>query len=332
MDYTIISTLADFGFLFAPTAMGMTRSNRDGWPELATNNKDTLRQWVNEGNNLVSVAKHGHGFAIDIDDVGAVQSRGFQLEWLDGYFLIDTPSGGIHAHGLHSPETENLGNLVVVYEVSGDTKSKKILELKLNNQSVAAPTAVRVNQPKKRDGEYKPRGNPESVMQGLPTAVVEWLKQYAEPPKTHRKKASSGIEFHPSFSTDNFLEFHDCTEYLTGLVDDAFHVVVESCPICGKDANGSTLRAGITKFIFGGNGFGFVCHACGIDSREQFNEKMAENYDNWEPWSDFIYRNDDAALLEQDILNDPECPVELDEHEPEPEAGNDPPSQASAPA
>src|ERR1700692_1721087 len=152
MEYQTISKMADTGFLLAPTQMGMTRSNREGWPLLATNDKRTFSNWIKDGNNLVSVAKHGHGFAIDIDDVAAVQAKGFKMEWLDGYYLVDSPSGGLHSHGLHAPETEALGNLVVIYEIKGDTKSKKIFELKLNNQSVAAPTAIRQNQPKKKDG------------------------------------------------------------------------------------------------------------------------------------------------------------------------------------
>ncbi|PSH02784.1 MAG: hypothetical protein CXZ00_15655 [Acidobacteria bacterium] len=320
MQYSTISKMAEAGFLFAPTAMGMTRSNREGWPQLATNNKKTLQSWITEGNNLVSVAKHGHGFAMDIDDIEAVLAKGFKLEWLDGYYLVDTPSGGIHGHGLHSSETEALGNLVVVYEVQGDTKSKKIFELKLNNQSVAAPTAIRQNQPKKKDGEYQPRTTFTGVKRGLPPELLAWVKQYGEPQKSPVAKSGSySIEFHPKFSMDDLLDHHDCTEYVSGEVDGAFHVVVETCPVCGKDANGSTLRAGITKFIFGGNGFGFICHACGIATREELDEKMDATYEDWEPWGDVIYRHEDLALFIRDAVNDPSLPVEFIEAEPEPQ-------------
>ena len=64
MEYEPIHKLAEHGFLFAPTAMGMTRSNRAGWPDSATNDKRILREWIAEGSNLVSVAKYGNGFNI----------------------------------------------------------------------------------------------------------------------------------------------------------------------------------------------------------------------------------------------------------------------------
>jgi putative DNA primase/helicase len=312
MIYPTISDMAEAGFLFAPTAMGMTRSNREGWPQLATNNKETLLGWILEGNNLVSVTKHGHGFAIDIDDVAAVQAKGFKMEWLDGYYLVDTPSGGLHCHGLHTTDTEALGNLIVVYDVKGESKSKKIFELKLNNQSVAAPTATRVNQPKKRNGEYKPRSTFDTVRRGLPAVMLVWIKQYSESQKAPVAKGEKyTTEFHPQFSMDDFLDHHECTECTSGEVDGALHVVVETCPVCGKDANGSTLRAGISKFIFGGNGFGYICHACGIASREELDERMDETNEDWEPWDEFIYRHDDRDLFIQDAVDDPDFPVEL---------------------
>jgi hypothetical protein len=77
--------------------------------------------------------------------------------------------------------------------------------------------------------------------------------------------------------------------------------VVETCPLCGKDAKQTTGLGGVTKFVFGGRSFGFICHACGVESRVEFAEKMAEEYGGWEPWSEFIYRGDDVALVEQDI-------------------------------
>ena len=53
-------------------------------------------------------------------------------------------------------------------------------------------------------------------------------------------------------------------------MDAALHVVVESCPLCGKEARESTVAAGITKFIFGGYSFGFVCHACGVNRKRSW--------------------------------------------------------------
>jgi P4 family phage/plasmid primase-like protien len=304
MDYKIISQLADAGFLFAPTAMGMTRSNRERWQNIATNDKKTLFQWIKEGNSLVSVAKHGYGFNLDIDDLKAVQAKGFKMEWLGGYYLVDTPSGGIHGYGIHTPETETLGNLAVVHEVKGDTKSKKIFELKLNNQSVAAPTAIRLGQPKKVDGQYVPRERFQGTRKGLHPDLLAWITEHAEEPKPQRKGCFT--LFHNTFDLDEFLENETCTEYASGMVDGAFHVVVEECPHCGKEANGSTLRAGITKFIFGGNGYGFVCHACGVNGRDEHERLMCEADADYEPHTGYIYQDDDPQVL----FHDPRMPVE----------------------
>ncbi len=305
MDYTTIKQLAEQGFLFSPTSTGMTRSDQTGWPEMATSERSILRQWIADGFNLVSVASHGHGFAIDIDDIAKAVAKGFDLAWLDGYYLVDTPSGGLHAHGLHTAETVSMGNLVVVHDVKGEKTSPKIVEAKLNRQSVAAPTAVRLNQPKKRDGEYRPRGPVVQVKHGLCPEFTSWLAANAEE-RTHSHVHSAAIrEFHPNFDLCDFLEHHDCTEDQRYLSEGALWLVVETCPLCGKDAKNTTGLGGVTKFVFGGRAFGFICHACGVSSRDEFEQKMSETYEDWEPWGDFIYRNDDAALIEQDIRNDP---------------------------
>ena len=77
MDFISIKKLAEQGFLFSPTSMGMTRSDRTGWQDIATNDQPTLKVWIADSLNLVSVAKRGHGFNIDIDDVQAATAKGF---------------------------------------------------------------------------------------------------------------------------------------------------------------------------------------------------------------------------------------------------------------
>jgi hypothetical protein len=139
MDFTYIKKLAEQGFLFSPTSMGMARSDRTGWHDIATNDPSALREWIADGLNLASIAKRGHGFIIDIDDIASAVAKGFDLAWLDGYFLVDSPSGGLHAHGLHAARTEAMGNLVVIYEVKGDKNSKKIVELASKNPYVRSP-------------------------------------------------------------------------------------------------------------------------------------------------------------------------------------------------
>src|ERR1700678_4364019 len=135
---TILSMAAD-GFQFVGTTPGMTRSDWNEWPHKATSRKDTLKHWIGEGCGLVSVAKHGHGVFIDIDDELTCLVKGLKVDWLDGYFSVHTPGGGRHYYGLNDAATDALGNLIVVHATKGDKGSPKIFELKLNNQSVAAP-------------------------------------------------------------------------------------------------------------------------------------------------------------------------------------------------
>lgn len=302
LDCTEISQLADQGMLFVGCDMGMSSSRWFQWQDRGISDKATLLRWIEAGNSLVTVAKRGHSFVIDLDDPTECERRGFKREWLDGYCSVDTPSGGEHHHGLHDATTEALGNLIVVYREKGNTKSGKILELKLHNQSVAAPTAYRAEvvekgKLKKCAGIYEPRSLGARMRQGIDPEMLAWLEENGEFSTPHEKSGATRIDFHPLFEMERFLERHDCTEDQSGVVGGALHVVVESCPICGKEARNSTVAAGITKFIFGGHSFGFVCHACGINTKQGLEEKLAELIEDFEPWNEFIYEYDDLELL-----------------------------------
>src|ERR1035438_3752381 len=101
MDYKSIFNMATAGYVFAPTDAGMTRSNRTGWPELATSDVPTIQNWLKNGDSLVAVALKNNQYILDIDDVAAAVAAGFDMAWLDGTYLVDTPGGGLHASGLH---------------------------------------------------------------------------------------------------------------------------------------------------------------------------------------------------------------------------------------
>jgi hypothetical protein len=306
LDFSEIEHLADQRMIFVGCQLGMSSSRWGDWQNLATGNKLTLIDWLKDGHSFVTVAKRGHSFVLDLDDPDACEARGLKPEWLDGYYCVDTPSGGTHHHGLHDAETDGLGNLIDVYRVKGDRSSGKILELKLHNQSVAAPTAERFADGKKCGGVYKPRV-PGSMMRiGIAPELLAWIKANGETPKVYQKSEATRTDFHPDFSMEDFLESNDCCENKTGVVGGVLHVVVDDCPLCRKEARKSTLAAGITKFIFSGQGYGFVCHACGVNSRIEFEEMMQEQSPDWEPWDSYIYRQDDPVLL----LSDPAFDIE----------------------
>lgn len=283
--------------IFVGCRMGMSSSRWDGWQDRATGNKLTLVDWLQDGHSLATVAKRGHSFVLDIDDPAACEARGFRQEWLDGYYRVDTPSGGTHNHGLHDVTTEELGNLIDVYRVMGDKSSGKILELKLHNQSVAAPTAERFAGDKKCAGIYKPRVPGSKMRRGIVPELLAWIAANGETPKVYDAAEATRIDFHPSFRMEDFLECNECSENKSGILGGALHVVVDGCPLCGKEARQSTLAAGITKFIFSGYSYGFICHACGVNSRVEFEEGMQDMSPDWQPWDGYIYRDDDELLL-----------------------------------
>lgn len=299
IDRNLILAMARDGFLFAPTTPGLNRSDWTGWPEIATNNESTLTLWLDRGYSLVSVAKRGHGFVIDIDDPEACRAKGFVFLDDADTFSVSTPSGGLHIYGLHDDETEALANLIVVHERKGDHTSKKILEIKLHNQSVAAPSAGRSGVAGKKDGVYSTRtpysGNPGC---GLSRAVLDWLKEHAESWNRTETTHAAFAGFHLSFDLTELLEQYGCTEHQSGVVGHAFHVSVEECPLCGKQARRSTLAADVTKFIFGGASFGFVCHACGVSSRAELEAKLREIDPSFKPWQECIYRCDEDEPAE----------------------------------
>jgi len=297
LDFTEIAQLADQGMVFVGCKLGMSSSRLLDWQDRATNNKFMLLDWIKGGSSLVTVAKRGHSFVLDLDDPAACEHLGFRREWLDGYYAVDTPSGGEHHHGLHDATTEAFGNVINVYRVKGDTKSGKILELKIHDQSVAAPTAERFADEKKCAGMYEPRTRGAKMRRGIDPELLAWLEEHGDFSKSKQRSGATRVDFHPSFDREQFLECHDCTENQSGMVDGALHVVVESCPLCGKDARESTVAAGITKFIFGGYSFGFVCHACGVNTKDDLKENLTELVDGFERWKGFIYKDDDPEFL-----------------------------------
>jgi putative DNA primase/helicase len=297
MDVKSIGSMARAGYTFAPTDAGMTRSNRTGWPQLATNDIPTIKGWLQNGDSLVSVAKYNHQFILDIDDPTVAVAQGFDMGWLDGLYIVDTPSGGIHASGLHDAISNAIPwKFLNVRSVKNDITCKLIVELKLDSVSTACPSASRIGQKNKVDGVYQPRTLFTGAATGIPPALLAWVYKHMDD-KAAPSTGGRFKGFHPNFDMDDFLENEDCTLFNEGEVDGAWHAVVDECPHCGKSAVNSTLRAGITKFIFSGIGVGFVCHACGMTTMAEHTAEMHNTYSNHEVWDKFIYKLDDPVFL-----------------------------------
>jgi hypothetical protein len=324
MDFKSIGKMAEAGYVFAPTDAGMTRSNRSGWPELATSNIATIEEWLQNGDSLVSVARRSHQYITDIDDPIDAVARGFKMEWLDGTYIVDTPGGGLHASGLHDDVSNALPfTSMNVRAEKNNRKSKLIVELKLHNATTAAPSVKRFGVKGKKDGVYQPRCPFNGVRVGINPDLLAWVQANMDDraPQSHGR--FNGV--HPDFVLDAFLHTEGCTEFSSGLVNGAHHVIVDACPHCGRKAiKNTTLRAGITKFIFGGMGVGFICQACGIDTMNEHREKMAEQDEEYTPWKGYIYKVDDPELLAKifpvemvtNEMEDEEVEIENEVNEP----------------
>jgi putative DNA primase/helicase len=321
IDFSEIAQLADQGVVFVGTSIGKTYSDWAGWPDRGTDNKDVLRQWLENGFSLVSLAKHGHQFMIDVDDPAGCKAMGMPDPFLGPTYTVDSPSGGEHQYGLHDAVTETLGNLVTVYAEPGNTKSKKILELKLNGaNTVAAPTAKRVGQPKKCDGVYRPRQQ-KQLARGLNPAFIEWLSEIGEftgAPKTELLRSGTARKFHPSFDREDFLEHHHAAEARSYRKNGALHVVSNTCPLNGaphRDGDETRhVKDRCTVFIFGRDGIGFSCVVCNIFTWAEFTERMSDAYGDFEPYPHYIYADDDINLL----FSDPKLPIEIIQPDPKP--------------
>lgn len=328
LDFDLIAEMADAGFQFVGTTMGWTRSDLNDWPELATSDKKRIKNWLNQGLSLVSVANRGHAFSLDFDNLKACLAKGFKLEWIDDYFIADSPSGGIHAHGLADDVTDGLPGIIAVYEVKDDASTPKIFEFKLHHQSVAAPTAPRIGQRKKADGIYKPRKWHGIPRKGVDPEFLIWLESVTTIKKKQVKGKPKETDFHPEFEMNDFIENEECVEFASGYLDGVWTVVVEECPHCGREADKSTLAHGVTKFFFSAPSYGFICHACGVNTREEHETLMAKENVSYEPWKWLMYLQDDPELemkvlskklAIEDVTNEPDrpAPIVVEDDEPE---------------
>ena len=320
--------LAQQGFHFAPARLGETHGDI-GWNTVATADPETIKGWLASRCQLVMVAKFGKCAALDVDDWQGCLDAGFDPKWIEGEFKVNTPSGGFHIYlPWHAAFDAFKGAKVDAFGPNDSVRP--IAELKLNNASIAAPGSFRraSDDGRKSEGFYIPDGGKAIPCPHAP-ALAEWFKAHGKAkPRAKFTGSRKRWEFHPDFDTDDFLEWNETSLAdgdTEGMHEGSYDLVAESCPLCQKPSRpNSTQTNFVTKFKLGGNGYGFVCCACGVNTRQEFEDRMAEEYPDWAPWQEAIYRHDDTALLFADAAKAGLEVVELvNEPDPEPETGAD---------
>jgi P4 family phage/plasmid primase-like protien len=299
--------LARQGFHFAPARIGETHGEI-GWSMDATADLDKIKGWLAHGSQLVMVAKFGQCAALDVDDWDACKAEGFNPEWLDGMFRVGTPSGGFH---IYLPWQGAFDFWKAAKADAYSSDGRLIAELKLNNSTIAAPGSFRraSEDGKKCEGYYLPP-TPDTGAGAVKcehaSEIADWFKAHG---KAKRVTAYTGNsepwKFHPDFQTADFLEYNECcladgdTAGMFSLDGgDAYGLVLAECPLCGVKARpNSTQTNFLTKFLFSGNGYGFKCCKCGVDTCQEFEAGMPHHHPDWTPWTEPIYRHDDDELL-----------------------------------
>jgi len=308
IDYQLICELADAGFHFAWCPPGSSSPRMGAWQTDATRDKKLIYEWLEEGKGLAMVAMRDAGFAIDIDDFDACIAKGFNSDWLCGYYKVSTPSGGEHDYGIATPEMSKLKNIINIYRVKGDKKSGKILELKLAASPVAAPTAHRYGDPRKTDGYYEPHAPFTGTRTGIDPDFEKWLIENAETTTEHRSSKPVCIRFHQTWDEEKFAENEQISIYAHGEIRElvgkgirkSYFLVPDECNFCEKPARKTTLRGALCKFIFDGDTFIYRCNPTETTlSAEEYIDKMEELVEGYEPWDGYIYEIDDPAIVHQ---------------------------------
>jgi hypothetical protein len=304
--------LIRMGIAIVPTYPGCRAPLFEDWQNLATTDVCKFEEWMNlgyplpdglhavtEDHNIICVARKDGVQCFDVDDYEACLDLGMP-PLPNSVFQVDTPSGGLHVPVNSTPATADLGNLNV-HENKFNTNTKKILEFKAHNSAWCAPSQTRDD-----GGRYKPRDSRARILGQEQTEyiseLVQWIKDHSVQKRAYERRTGSvDAKFHPSFSSEEFLDRQGLEEHDSGTVDGAFHLVPDSCPLCGKEARDTTLAGAVTKFIFGGHGYGFICHACAVTTRAEYEQEMLKLNPEYTPWGayqdEWIYADDDPVLL-----------------------------------
>ena len=325
--YKRAKRLTGMGIYIVPAYPGDNQSFFDNSTELATRSMSTVDEWINKGYplrkgphlltgdyNWVCIAKSDGVGCLDVDDPEKCKALGMPALPED-VFIVDTAGGkGLHVPFVHTDETRALGSVRNVYE-DPTVKKSPIFEFKGHNQPWCGPWQMR------RDGGvYKPRNGAAPLMVGNPPVLIAWLIEHSKSPAPRQKAVP--WKFYDDEALAHFLEHYNVVEAQSYEEEGSLWVVVEECPLCGRNSHKGTGKAARCKFIFGGSGYGFVAHCCGVEGDGATAEfEAAMEAKGIEPYPYYLYESDGPlppdGLPGFEIGDVPDPPAPRVEQEPD---------------
>lgn len=297
MNLQEILKQAERGVHQAPTLAGYRHPYIKGWKELATTSPDKIREMASNGYsgcNWVSVAKDGFACIIDIDDIEYAKSIGMPIPW--DTFMVNTPSGGLHAYMWHADESVKLGNTNII----GPDGSPAV-EFKANNLTCASPGVLRSD--KEPHGYYAPANGNE--IQPISKELVEFLRTHGRQKKQYAARASKR-EFHPSYELEDEIEHQGWS--MTGEdkigSDKVRYIEFAVCPI-DEEVHAGMDKPGNFKccLTIGDYGLGFDCKAGRHDDLTIADVWEACEARGIEPYSYCRYLDEDKTLEAKTLVD-----------------------------
>jgi hypothetical protein len=294
-----------FGINVVPGYCGEKFSRIPGWPALATTNDMRLVEWndKDESYNVIAVSKRGATCSIDIDDPLVIDKL---PQPLPDTLLVDTPSGGLHAHFLATPASDKLGNCNIlrigdycVPDKDGDLTT--LLELKVHDLTVAAPGSFNA-----AEVQYKPRTPyPESLL-----PFPEWLADFFAEHRHVPMIGSGGTyrKVHPDFESEDWFDWYEKKKAFTiedPIAKSGFDLRMAShgCIFKG-DFHSQSQRSGFRVYPDGGVDYGCFATSCEGNPNASLEQVMdfleTEGYERY-PYCIYEDEDDEVFLADVDI-------------------------------
>jgi len=280
--------------------------------------------------NVIAVPKPGEICVVDIDDPGVLN---LLPQPLPPTLTVDTPSGGLHVYFKATPESDALGNKNVLrvddYCVPDDKGDlTPLLELKVNNRTVAAPGSWN-----KEGISYKPQKPYPDKLAPFPSWLAEWIKTHASTRSMSAGKGNLGFRAPPpDFEIDDFFE-QQASAYTVSKPHPAHasgcHHAELYVPECGclykGDFHEQSQKSGFMAYYDSKDnliGFSYKCFATGCEGHDKTSvldlmDHQKEEDPDYEPYPYYIYEDeDDQTIFDAASVKRFGVFIEYDELEP----------------